>query len=40
LNSGNTDHQQLVKWGEELNSVNASIEEKTLRWLALSELVE
>jgi ATP-binding cassette subfamily F protein uup len=40
LNSGNGDHQQLVKWGEELNAVTSSIEEKTLRWLTLAELVE
>jgi ATP-binding cassette subfamily F protein uup len=40
LNGGNSDHQQLVKWGEELNAVTASIEEKTARWLTLAELVE
>ncbi|HEY5824195.1 MAG TPA: ATP-binding cassette domain-containing protein, partial [Cyclobacteriaceae bacterium] len=39
LTSGSTDHQQLQKWGAQIQSLNASVEEKTLRWLELSELV-
>ncbi len=40
LTSGSTDHQQLQKWGEQIQSLNASVEEKTLRWLELAELVD
>ena len=40
LTSGSSDHQQLQKWGEQLKSLNASVEEKTMRWLELSELVD
>ena len=40
MNSGSGDHTQLIKLGEELNSVNTSLDEKTLRWMALAELME
>ena len=40
LTSGSTDHQQLQKWGQQIQSLNASVEEKTMRWLALAELVD
>ena len=40
LTSGSTDHQQLQKWGQQIQSLTASVEEKTLRWLELAELVD
>jgi len=40
LTSGSTDHQQLQKWGEQIRSLNTSVEQKTLRWLELAELVD
>lgn len=40
LNSGQTDHVQLQQWGEEVQRLSATIEEKTLRWLELAEIVE
>jgi ABC transport system ATP-binding/permease protein len=39
LSSGTTDHTQLQEWGSELTRVSSLIEEKTLRWLELSEIV-
>jgi ATP-binding cassette subfamily F protein uup len=40
LNSGTTDHQQLQKWSDEIKAASDSIDQKTLRWLELSELME
>jgi ATP-binding cassette subfamily F protein uup len=40
LNGGTTDHQQLQKWGEEINQINAAVDQKTARWIELSEIVE
>jgi len=40
LNAGHSDHQQLISWGEELTNITASLDEKTLRWLTLAELLE
>jgi ABC transport system ATP-binding/permease protein len=39
LVSGSTDHTQLQKWGEEIQKISTTIEEKTLRWLELSEML-
>lgn len=39
LNSGVTDHHQLQQWSNEIQQITASVEEKTLRWLELSELI-
>lgn len=39
LTNGSADHKQLQKWGEEIESLSRSIDEKTLRWIELSELV-
>jgi len=38
LNSGITDHQKLQELSGQVQQVNDTIEEKTLRWLELSEL--
>jgi ABC transport system ATP-binding/permease protein len=40
LNSGVTDHLQLQQWSQDLLKINQELEEKSLRWLTLSELVE
>ncbi len=40
LNSGTTDHQQLQKWSDEIKVASDAIDQKTLRWLELSELME
>ena len=40
LGGGSTDHEQLRKWAEQVESINGSIEQKTMRWLELSELVD
>lgn len=37
---GTTDHQQLRQWGEELQGVEARIEEKMTRWIELADRVE
>jgi ATP-binding cassette subfamily F protein uup len=38
--NGATDHQQLEQWSKEIKSISDSIDEKTLRWLELSELMQ
>jgi len=38
LNSGITDHQQLQKLAEEIRELEMKIDNKTLRWLELSDL--
>jgi ABC transport system ATP-binding/permease protein len=40
LNGGVTDHVQLQKWAEEIALLTRQIDEKTLRWLELSELAD
>ncbi len=37
LNSGGGSHQDLIAWAENIAKINSSIDEKTLRWLELSE---
>jgi ATP-binding cassette subfamily F protein uup len=39
LNAGSSSHQQLQDWANEIQKLTESIDEKTLRWLELSELV-
>jgi ATP-binding cassette subfamily F protein uup len=39
LTSGSSDHQQLQKWGQEIQRINDEVEAKTLRWLELEELI-
>lgn len=36
---GTSDHQQLERWSREIKAISDAIEEKTLRWLELSELI-
>ena len=39
LNSGISDHVELNRLGEELKTLNEMLEEKTMRWLELSEKI-
>jgi ABC transport system ATP-binding/permease protein len=39
MNSGVTDHVELQKWSQELQLTNQQLEDKTLRWIELSELI-
>jgi ABC transport system ATP-binding/permease protein len=39
ISSGSTDHQQLQKWSEEIQNITDLIEQKTLRWLELGEIM-
>lgn len=39
LNSGTGDHEVLTKWSIEIEQINHQLEEKEMRWLELSELV-
>jgi ATP-binding cassette subfamily F protein uup len=40
LSGGSTDHQQLQKWAEQIEVLTSAVEEKTMRWLELAELVD
>lgn len=40
MNSGVTDHVELQKWSKELQLTNQQLEDKTLRWIELSELMD
>jgi ATP-binding cassette subfamily F protein uup len=37
--SGSTDHKQLEDWSKEIKAISEAVDEKTLRWLELSELM-
>ncbi len=37
---GSTDHQQLQQWSKDVQDITKSIDEKTMRWLELAEVVE
>ncbi|HEY3405780.1 MAG TPA: ABC-F family ATP-binding cassette domain-containing protein, partial [Ohtaekwangia sp.] len=39
LNQGTTDHKQLQQWSLDIQNINSTLEEKTMRWLELSEIV-
>jgi ATP-binding cassette subfamily F protein uup len=39
MNAGSTDHNQLRQWSEEIQKITRLVDEKTLRWLELSELI-
>lgn len=39
MNSGSTDHNQLQQWSNEVQKLNEEVEQKTLRWLELAELI-
>jgi len=39
INGGSTDHQQLQKWSQEIQNITDLIEQKTLRWIELGEIM-
>jgi ATP-binding cassette subfamily F protein uup len=39
LNSGEGNNEELVKWGKEIANITDLLDEKSLRWLELSEKV-
>lgn len=39
LNQGTNDHQQLIQWSAEIELIIKQIDEKTMRWLELSEMM-
>jgi len=39
LNQGTTDHKQLQQWALDIQNIGNTLEEKTMRWLELSEIV-
>jgi ATP-binding cassette subfamily F protein uup len=39
LNSGTDDHEQLTKWSQQFDSISKEIDDKTTRWMELSELM-
>ena len=40
MTTGSTDHQQLQQWAEEIRKITDALEQKTMRWIELSEIVE
>lgn len=40
MNAGGGDYEQLQEWAEKISEINKSLEEKSERWLILSELVD
>jgi ATP-binding cassette subfamily F protein uup len=39
LNNGTTDHAQLQQWASEIEAIAKKIDEKTQRWMELSEII-
>ena len=37
---GTPDHQQIADWSREIQAISNDIDEKTMRWLELSEIIE
>ena len=37
---GTPDHQQVAEWSKEIQAITGNIDEKTMRWLELSDLME
>lgn len=40
LNEGDADHKKLQGWAEEIRKITDALEQKTLRWLELAEMIE
>jgi len=40
LTGGSTDHAELQKWAQEVQDITTAIDEKSLRWLVLAEIVD
>jgi hypothetical protein len=39
MNSGAIDHKQLQEWSARIQVITKAVDEKTLRWLELAELM-
>ena len=39
ISSGSTDHQELQKLSQEIQNITDEIEQKTLRWIELGEIM-
>ncbi len=39
ISGGSTDHHQLQKWSKEIQNITNMIEQKTMRWLELAEII-
>jgi ATP-binding cassette subfamily F protein uup len=39
LNAGSSSHEELTEWAQQLEQLNAQLEEKSFRWLELAELM-
>jgi ATP-binding cassette subfamily F protein uup len=39
ISGGSVDHQQLQKWAQEIQHITNTIEQKTMRWLELAEIM-
>ena len=37
LNSSSDNHEDVVKWSEQIGTIISKLDEKSLRWLELSE---
>ncbi|MGZ4077822.1 MAG: ABC transporter C-terminal domain-containing protein [Bacteroidia bacterium] len=37
LNAGSNNHEDAVKWSSEIGAIISKLDEKSLRWLELSE---
>lgn len=37
--NGSADHQQMAEWSKEIQVISAEIDEKTMRWMELSEMM-
>lgn len=40
INSGNQDHQKLIDWAKQIESITQTIESKTNRWIELDEFIQ
>ena len=37
LNSNSENHEEMIRWSEEIGKIIAELDEKSMRWLELSE---
>jgi ABC transport system ATP-binding/permease protein len=40
MTTGTTDHQQLQQWAKEIQNITDALEQKTMRWIELAEIIE
>ena len=39
INGGSTNYEELSTWAKEIETINQQLDEKTLRWMELSEMI-